>query len=393
MPLSSRAAAALLFCTGFRNAAVYQFLPGYLSEAGRHDLTPAVMSCLLAASVCAPLWARLSRRYPPAVLYCAALCVGAALLSAVPVVVENGSGELLVALVFVAGIFLSSATLETSMAVETAKRTGRSYGTLRLFASAGAGTGSLITGLAVDSYSHSAAMQLQCAAAVAAACCAGSGVGAADAAADGERRKGGSGALVAVTRFGVPSLLASTAAFGGLLSVKNTYFGVHMTDGLHASSAVYGFAVLVGTMSELPVYLWMGRVGVGRAFVLAHVAYVCNALLLSVLPPTAAGAALAAAANLSHGLQSALYTSAWVSGVERLGGQDADFLLSIAFVCSECSLGGAAGVALWGRIWAAHGGSATLQLTAAAAALWASAWVLCGGADAVTRRQDGGRKE
>jgi PPP family 3-phenylpropionic acid transporter len=153
------------------------------------------------------------------------------------------------------------------------------------------------------------------------------------------------------------------AFLGGVgMSMVNAYLPLYMNR-MHATGLI-GVALVIATISEMPVMLGAGRIlarlGFGRAFVLALMLYGVRALALSL----AHAPWIVLALQLLHGPTFALM---WVAGVGLARGLAPAGLGATAqglFASTSNGLGGAVGSVLGGWIYATAGPAATFQIAA-----------------------------
>jgi PPP family 3-phenylpropionic acid transporter len=150
---------------------------------------------------------------------------------------------------------------------------------------------------------------------------------------------------------------------GGIgMSIVNAYLPLYL-DGMGATDLV-GVALLVATLSEMPVMLLGGRLlvrlGYGRVFVLAYVLYGARALAMSLVPVPWFVVALQA----THGITFALM---WIAGVglaRRLAPAGLGATAQGLFASTSIGLGGAVGNVVGGWIFAAAGPAAAFRSAA-----------------------------
>ena len=155
---------------------------------------------------------------------------------------------------------------------------------------------------------------------------------------------------------------------GGIgMSMVNAYLPLDL-DGMGARGLV-GVALVVATLSELPVMLLGGRmlasVGVGHVFVLGYFVYGLRAVGMALVQTPWGVVALQA----THGLSFALV---WIAGTvlaRRLAPVGLGATAQGMFTSTSIGLGGALGSVLGGALFSASGPAATFA---------AAAVVLCG---------------
>eukprot|EP01062_Namystynia_karyoxenos_P014384 TRINITY_DN15182_c0_g1_i1.p1 TRINITY_DN15182_c0_g1~~TRINITY_DN15182_c0_g1_i1.p1 ORF type:complete len:441 (+),score=130.24 TRINITY_DN15182_c0_g1_i1:105-1325(+) len=393
--LSAGAARLVLFAAGFRGMALMQFMPSWLCAHDACHLMAAVMAVFPLTAALAPLWGAAAERHGTKAALLLAYPCGAAAVCLIALPGAASAPVVLLALTAVAGACAAAGALENTLAVEAARRAGTDFGAFRVYVSLGAGAGSALVGWLADWFGLGVLFAAQ-------ALCAAVGVGAlllghpreapprspSVAPPTGGEEPGeatGSGVPTVgalLRRRGVPLLLANVLVHGALLQLKNVFFGLYMTETLGASRSAQGIAVAAGTLSELPVLLFLppSHLGLRGSFVLAAAAFAANAALLAALPGGSWGVGVAVALNALHGLQAALFASTWVVGAAQLApAQGSAMLQTAAFACSEASVGGGLGVAIWGYLWEALGQRGTFAFAAAAAATWTAAWAAAAG--------------
>jgi PPP family 3-phenylpropionic acid transporter len=164
----------------------------------------------------------------------------------------------------------------------------------------------------------------------------------------------------ALTRSRSLWMFLGVAFIGGVgMSMVNAYLPLYLA-GMHATGLV-GVALLIATISELPVMMCgpaiLGRLGLGRAFVIALVLYGLRGLALSFAGSPWAVLAL----QLLHGPTFALM---WVSGValaRSLAPVGVGAVAQGLFTSTSNGLGGALGAVLGGRLYAQGGAVATFR--------------------------------
>jgi MFS transporter, PPP family, 3-phenylpropionic acid transporter len=150
---------------------------------------------------------------------------------------------------------------------------------------------------------------------------------------------------------------------GGIgMSMVNAYLPLYL-DGMDATGLV-GVALLVATLSEMPVMLLgariLGRLGVARAFVLGYAVYGVRALAMSLVHAPWLVVGLQAA----HGPSFALLWMAGVALAGRLAPAGLGATAQGAFTTASIGLGGALGAVLGGWIFSAAGPEETFQVAA-----------------------------
>jgi MFS transporter, PPP family, 3-phenylpropionic acid transporter len=238
------------------------------------------------------------------------------------------------------------------------------YGRLRLWGSAGWGIAALAAGWLVSRQGPRSIFPLYAVLMLCTLACALHLPSAARRTADPFRRR--LALLTADERLW--AFLGLTLTGGVGMSMVNAYLPLDL-QGLGATDLV-GVALLVATLSELPVMLLgariLARLGYARAFVLAYAVYGVRALAMSLLQAPWFLVALQA----THGLSFALM---WIAGVglaRSLAPAGLGATAQGLFASTSIGLGGAIGSVVGGAVFAALGPAATFR----------SAAVLLGGA-------------
>ncbi|MDX6522466.1 MAG: transporter, family, 3-phenylpropionic acid transporter [Gaiellales bacterium] len=184
--------------------------------------------------------------------------------------------------------------------------------------------------------------------------------------------------IALLARDGRMWMFLGVAFLGGIgISMVNAYLPLYL-NGMHATGLV-GVALLIATISEMPVMLLgrriLIRIGFGRAFVLALMLYGVRALALSL----AHTPWIVLALQLLHGPTFALM---WLAGVALARGLAPAGIGATAqglFASVSNGLGGACGAVLGGWVYGTAGPAATFRVAALILAVVVPVLAIVGG--------------